>query len=154
MAEAVTTTLAGLIGPERIFEKLRVTDKSALLVELGRRAGLALGLPPASITASLAAREALGSTGVGNGIAVPHARVEGLPGLAAFFAQLVRPIDYAAIDGAPVDLAFLLLSPVDGHGAHLAVLAAVSRRLRDKTVAAAIREADSAAAIRALLTGA
>jgi nitrogen PTS system EIIA component len=153
MAEALTTTLAGLIAPDRIFEKLRVTDKSALLLDLGRRAGLALSLPPASITASLAAREALGSTGVGNGIAVPHARVEGLPGLAAFFARLARPIDYAAIDGAPVDLAFLLLSPADGHGAHLAVLAAVSRRLRDKTVAAAIREADSAAAIRALLTG-
>jgi nitrogen PTS system EIIA component len=152
MAEALTMTLAELIGPDRVFEKLRVADKSALVAELGRRAGAALGLPPADIAASLAAREVLGSTGVGGGIAVPHARLEGLPALAGFFARLARPIDYAAIDGRPVDLVFLLLSPTSNHAAHLAALAAMSRRLRDKALAAAIRAAESPAEIRACLT--
>jgi PTS system nitrogen regulatory IIA component len=153
MAEAMTTILAELIGPDRIFETLRVADKPALLAELARRAGAALGLPPATISASLAAREMLGSTGVGGGIALPHARLEGLAGLAGFFARLDRPIDFAAIDARPVDLVFLLLSPAGGPAAHLAALAAVSRRLRDRAVIAAIREAPGAAALRTALTG-
>jgi PTS system nitrogen regulatory IIA component len=154
MAEALTTDLAVLIGPDRIFDRLRVADKAVLLGELGRRAASLLGLPSAAIVASLAAREALGSTGVGHGIAVPHARLEGLAGLAGFFARLDRPIDFAAIDGRPVDLVFLLLSPADGPSVHLAALAAVSRRLRDRAVATAIREASGAAALRAALIGA
>ncbi len=152
MDGTMTNRPAAWLGPDRVFDRLRVADKAALLTELGRRAAAALGLPEAAVTASLAAREALGSTGVGNGIAVPHARVEGLPALAGFFARLARPIDYAAIDGRQVDLVFLLLSPADG--AHLAALAAMSRRLRDKAVAAAIRAAPDAEALRALLTDA
>lgn len=151
MAEAVSSDLAELIGPDRIFDRLRVADKAALLGELGRRAGALLGLPAAAITASLAAREALGSTGVGHGIAVPHARLVGLGKLAGFFARLDRPLDFAAIDSRPVDLVFLLLSPADGAGAHLAALAAMSRRLRDRAVAAAIRDASGSAALRAAL---
>jgi PTS system nitrogen regulatory IIA component len=146
-------TLSELIKPDRVFAGLRVADKPKLLAELGKRAATALGLPVAEVIASLAAREALGSTGVGAGIAVPHARLEGLRELAGFFAQLERPIDYAAIDGRPVDLVFLLLSPAQGPAAHLAALAAVSRRLRDASVAAAIRAGGSGPAIRGLLVG-
>jgi PTS system nitrogen regulatory IIA component len=146
--------LAELIGPDRVAVRVRAADKMALIGELGRRAGLALGLAPAAIAASLAAREALGSTGVGNGIAVPHSRLDGLTSLAGFFLRLDRAIDFDAIDDKPVDLVFLLLSPADGPGAHLSALAAVSRRLRTPDVAAAIRAAPDAAAVRGVLTAA
>jgi PTS system nitrogen regulatory IIA component len=144
--------LEELIGPDRVAVRVRAADKAALIGELGRRAGAALGLPPTAIVASLAAREALGSTGVGNGIAVPHARLDGLTTLAGFFLRLDRAIDFDAIDGRPVDLVFLLLSPSDGPGAHLSALAAVSRRLRTPNVVAAIRAAPDAATVRTALT--
>jgi PTS system nitrogen regulatory IIA component len=82
---------------------------------------------------------------------VPHAQVPQLPATAAFFAQLERPVDYAAIDGRPVDLVFLLLGPPQARSEHLALLAAGTRRLRDRAVADALRAAGSAEAVRALL---
>ncbi|MCW3473099.1 PTS sugar transporter subunit IIA [Limobrevibacterium gyesilva] len=146
-------TLTELIGPDHVFPRLRAADKQMLLAELGGRAATMLHLPAAAVTSSLAAREALGSTGIGGGIAVPHARIDGIEAPAGFFARLERPIDFAAIDGKPVDLVFLLLSPAQGHGAHLAALAAASRRLRDRTVAEAIRAAGSGPAMRIALLG-
>ena len=144
--------IEGLLGAERVFVRLRAADKAKLLADLAKRAAAALGLPVAAIAVPLAAREALGSTGVGAGIAVPHARIEGLAALTGFFARLDKPIAFAAIDGQPVDLVFLLLSPAQATGDHLAALAAMSRRLRDRAVADAIRASDDAAEIRALLT--
>ena len=99
----------------------------------------------------MGAREELGSTGVGAGIAVPHAQVPRLAATAGFFAQLERPVDFAAIDGRPVDLVFLLLGPPAARAEHLALLAAGTRRLRDRAVAEALRAATSAEAVRALL---
>jgi PTS system nitrogen regulatory IIA component len=144
-------TLAELLPEDHVIPALRVADKAALLAELGRRAAAVTGLEAAEVTASLAAREALGSTGTGNGIAVPHARLDGLSGLAGLFVRLERPIDFAAIDGKPVDLVFLLLSPAQGPAAHLAALAAMSRRLRDGAVAAGLRRGRTAASLRRLL---
>ena len=145
-------TLEAVITPDRVLPKLRATDKGTLLGELARRAGIALGLPAWQIADALTAREALGSTGVGTGIAVPHARLEDVQAPVGFFVSLQRPIDWSAIDGRPVDLIFLLLSPA-ANGAHLTALAAVSRRLRDPLVAEGIRAARNAASIRALLLG-
>lgn len=133
-----------------MFARLRAADKPRLLQELGRRIGVALGLPAADVAAALAAREALGSTGIGAGIAVPHAKLAALPAPAGFFAQLDRPLEYDAIDGRPVDLLFVLLSPPQAQAAHLALLAAGTRRLRDRAAADAIRAAGPAEAIRAL----
>lgn len=144
-------TLADLIPTAHVFARLRAADKPRLLQELGRRIGPALGAPAADVAAALAAREALGSTGVGAGLAVPHAKLAALPAPAGFFAQLERPLDYDAIDGRPVDLVFVLLSPPQAHAAHLALLAAGTRRLRDRAAADALRAAGSAEAIRALL---
>lgn len=145
------TTLSELIGPDHVFVQLRVADKARLLQELARRAAQALGLPAADVAAALTAREALGSTGVGSGIAVPHAQVPQLAGTAGFFAQLERPVDYAAIDGKPVDLVFLLLGPPAARAEHLALLAAGTRRLRDRAVAEALRAATSPEAARTFL---
>lgn len=142
-------TLAELIGPDRAFLRLRAADKPRLLQELARRAGAALDVPAAGIAAALAAREALGSTGVGAGIAVPHAQFAQLAATAAFLARLERPVDFSAIDGRPVDLVFLLLGPPQARAGHLATLAAATRRLRDPATAAALRQAASAEALRA-----
>lgn len=141
-------TLAALIGPDRVFAGVRAADKPRLLQELARRAGAALGLPPAEIAAALAAREALGSTGVGAGIAVPHAQIPQLGGTAAFLARLERPVDYLAVDEQPVDLVFLLLGPPAAGADHLAALAAATRRLRDPATAKALRSASTAEAMR------
>lgn len=145
-------TLEELIPPDHLFDRLRATDKAALLNALARAAGEALGLAPAEVAAALSAREALGSTGVGGGIAVPHARVASLTRPSGFVARLDRPVAFDAVDGRPVDLVFLLLSP-QADGEHLRALAAVSRRLRTPGVAEAMRTA-APAALRAALLGA
>lgn len=145
-------TLDDLIPAAHVFHRLHAADKPALLAELGRRVGLVLGLSPSAVTAALAAREALGSTGTGHGLAVPHARLDTITGTTAFLARLDRPIGFDAVDGEPVDLVCLLLAPAAG-GGHLQALALVSRRLREPGVAAAMRQAGSAAELRAALIG-
>ena len=143
-------TLDELIPETHVFHRVRVADKPGLLAELGRRAGGVLGLAPTAITAALTAREALGSTGTGHGLAVPHARLAAISATTGFLARLDRPIAFDAVDGEPVDLICLLLSPASG-GDHLQALAAVSRRLRERTLADAARHAGSAAELRTLL---
>lgn len=139
--------LSALLGPDCVV-RLRATCKAAALAELSRLAAARLGTPAAAISAAVTAREMLGSTGVGGGIALPHARLSGLEVPAGFFGRLDRPIDWRAVDGRPVDLVFLLLSPAREDAAHLAALAAVSRRLREPAVAVALR---AAASIREML---
>ncbi len=141
-------TLETLIPPERVFVDLRAADKSRLLQELASRAGEATDVPPAAIGAALAAREALGSTGVGAGIAVPHAQLPQLDRTIGLLARLERPVDYASVDGQPVDLVFLLLGPPAARAEHLAALAAATRRLRNPVIANALRRAGSADALR------
>ncbi len=144
-------TLADAIGEDRIFLRLRAPDKPRLLQELARRAGAVLGIPAPEIAAALAAREALGSTGVGGGIAVPHAQLPALAATAAFFVHLDRPVDFAAIDGKPVDLLFMLLGPPQARAEHLSLLAAGTRRLRERPIADALRAAATPPDARALL---
>ena len=144
-------TLDELIRPAHVFIRLRAADKPRLLQDVARRIGAVLGLPPAEIAAALLAREALGSTGVGAGVAVPHAQLPALAAPAGFFVQLDRPVEFAAIDGQPVDLLYVLLSPPEARSEHLALLAAGTRRLRERAVAGAMRAATSADDVRALL---
>ena len=141
--------LAMLLPPDHAITGLRATGKPGLLAALAARAAASTGLDAAAIAAALLGREALGSTGFGAGLAVPHARLAGLAAPAGFLARLARPIDYAAIDAAPVDLVFLLLTPQGEDATHLAQLAAISRRLRDPAVAAALRAAPTAQALHA-----
>src|ERR1700688_4635634 len=113
------------IASDRIILDLRVPDKAQLLRELAKRTEAIGGAGTTdTILAALQSREALGSTGLGKGFALPHARIEGLNQFVGLFARLARPIDYDAIDGAPVDLVFLLLMPADGGNNQVAALAA------------------------------
>jgi len=141
-----------LLNPTGVIAKLRVTSKKQVLQELAKRAADATGLPERQIFEVLLERERLGTTGVGNGIAIPHGKLAGLKQLFGMFARLEQPVDFDAIDEQPVDLIFLLLAPEAAGADHLKALARVSRLLRDRSVCEKLRGANQADAIYALLT--
>lgn len=143
--------IADLIRPHAVVPNLRVTSKKQALQELARRLSDQIGLPERRIFEVLIERERLGTTGVGNGIAIPHGKLSDLDGLQALFARLETPIDFDAIDEQPVDLVCLLLAPETAGADHLKALARVSRLLRDRSTCEKLRGADSAEAIHALL---
>ncbi len=146
--------LTDFLDFDAIKTSLSGGNKRSLLQQLAQLAGQRIDAEPAAILASLNEREQLGSTGFGQGVAIPHGKVEGLDKIYCLFARLAEPIDYKAIDGRPVDLVFLLLSPPDAGAEHLKALAQVSRALRDKQIRAKLRGARSNDAIYAVLAGA
>ena len=129
-------------------------SKKALLQQLASLAGQRLDLDPAAILASVSEREQLGSTGFGHGVAIPHGKVEGVKEIYCLFARLAEPLDYKAIDGRPVDLVFLLLSPPDAGADHLKALAAISRVTRHAATLEKMRGARSRDALAAVLMAA
>jgi PTS system nitrogen regulatory IIA component len=141
-----------LIGPSGVVANLRVTSKKQALQELAKRAAEVTGRPERAIFEVLTERERLGTTGVGNGIAIPHGKLADLDRLYGLFARLETPIDFDAIDEQPVDLICVLLAPETAGADHLKALARVSRLLRDRAVCDKLRGTESAEAIRALLT--
>ncbi|KAB7648008.1 transcriptional regulator [Polymorphobacter fuscus] len=130
---------------------LAVTDKAALLAAMAERAAAAAGLSADTILEHVLLREALGSTGFGGGAAIPHARIEALSGIIVVVASLAAPLDFAALDGEPVDIAVLMLSPQAAGADHLKALARISRTLRDPARLDAMRAAGSATALRRAL---
>lgn len=141
-----------LLNQTGVIAKLRATSKKQVLQELAKRAAEATGLPERQIFEVLLERERLGTTGVGNGIAIPHGKLPGLTRLFGMFARLESPVDFDAIDEQPVDLIFLLLAPEAAGADHLKALARVSRLLRDRGVCEKLRGANQPDAIYALLT--
>ena len=129
-------------------------SKRSLLQQLANLAGQRLGLDATATLASLNEREQLGSTGFGQGVAIPHGKIEGLTRIYCLFARLAEPVDFKAIDGKPVDLVFLLLSPPDAGAEHLKALAAVSRVIRHVPTLEKMRGARSRDALAAVLIGA
>jgi nitrogen PTS system EIIA component len=148
------TDLRDLIAPEAVLIDLAAGNKKTLFQMLGTAAGDVMGLDPREVTDRLVAREKLGSTGFGGGIAIPHARVDAQARVQAMLVRLAAPVDFQAVDGLPVDLVALLVSPTEAGGAHLKALARISRSLRDLAFARKLRGAGSRDAIYALLTGA
>jgi PTS system nitrogen regulatory IIA component len=147
------TDLSEILSSEAIDENLVAANKKALFQQLAANASRQTGIPAKDIAASLNAREKLGSTGFGSGSAIPHGKIEGLNQVVGAFARLSQPIDFGAVDGLPVDLVFLLLSPPDAGADHLKALASVSRAFRDRQTLAKLRGARSRDALYALLTG-
>jgi nitrogen PTS system EIIA component len=144
--------IADLITPDAVVARLRTTSKKQLLQEISRRAADLVGLHERQIFDVLLERERLGSTGVGNGIAIPHGKLPGLKRLQGMFLRLDPPVDFDAVDEQPVDLVFLLLAPESAGADHLKALARVSRFLRDRSVCEKLRGAEQPDAIYALLT--
>jgi PTS system nitrogen regulatory IIA component len=141
-----------LVTPERVIPGLRAASKKQALQELARIAAETVGLHEKAVFEVLLERERLGSTGVGNGVAIPHGKLPGLKRLYGFFARLSSPIDFEAVDDQPVDLIFLLLAPETAGADHLKALARISRLLRDKDTCEKLRGSDSGDALYALLT--
>jgi len=145
--------LSELLSIEAVVDDLVATNKKGLFQQLGAAAGRLTGLASKTIVTALSDREKLGSTGFGNGSAIPHGKLAGIDAVFGYFARLQSPIDFQAVDGMPVDLVFLLLSPIDAGADHLKALASVSRTFRDKQILAKLRGARSRDALFALLAG-
>ena len=144
--------IVNLITPDSIIPKLHATSKKQSLQELAKHAAAMTGLNERLIFDVLLERERLGTTGVGNGIAIPHGKLSGIEQLYGMFARLETPIDFDSIDEQPVDLIFMLLAPENAGADHLKALARVSRLLRDQATCEKLRGADQADALYALLT--
>lgn len=141
-----------LANPAHVLARLKASNKKQALQEMARRASELSGLHERAIFDVLLERERLGTTGVGNGIAIPHGKLPEAKSMFGLFARLDGPIDFDAIDEQPVDLVFLLLAPEGAGADHLKALARVSRLLRDRSICEKLRGTDQADAIYALLT--
>jgi PTS system nitrogen regulatory IIA component len=139
-----------LLVPEGIVLKTGASSKRQALHSVAAAAGHCIGIDESRIFDALMEREALGSTGLGNGVAVPHARLEGLPGIRAVFVRLDTPVAYDSVDDRPVDLLFALFAPVNSGAEHLRALAAVSRALRSAELREHLRQARTVDALHAL----
>jgi PTS system nitrogen regulatory IIA component len=144
--------ITDILSEKGVIAHLKAGSKKQALQELARHAADIAGLDERTVFDALLERERLGTTGVGLGIAIPHAKLANIDQLYALFARLDHPVDFDAIDEQPVDLMFLLLAPEAAGADHLKALARVSRLLRNQTFCDKLRGADSAEAIYALLS--
>jgi PTS system nitrogen regulatory IIA component len=135
--------IAELLSASDVAIDLRANDKAGLLNELGARAAAALGLSADSVASEIEKRDELGSTGIGGGVSMPHARLREVKKAFGLFVRLKHPIEFDAIDSQPVDLVFLLLLPAASQLDQLSALAAVARKLRDREVLEKLRAATS-----------
>jgi PTS system nitrogen regulatory IIA component len=143
--------LADLLQQNAIIPALRVNSKKQLLQELSAKASKVTGLSEREVFDVILQRERLGSTGVGNGIAIPHGKLASVNSIVGIFARLDQPVDFEALDDQPVDLVFLLLAPEGAGADHLKALSRIARVLRDQDLVAKLRATDSASAIYAFL---
>ena len=146
--------LTDFLDFDAIKPALSAGNKRQLLQQLAAIAGQRLKIESAALLQSVLEREKLGSTGLGHGVAIPHGKVLGLANIYCLFVRLAEPVRYEAIDGAPVDLVFLLLSPPDAGVEHLKALAAISRIIRHAPALDQMRGARSRDALAAVLMGA
>lgn len=144
--------LSDLIEVSAILPELKANSKKQLLQLLAEKAAAVTGLPEREIFDTILQRERLGSTGVGNGIAIPHGKLPGIGKITGVFARLEAPIDFEALDDQPVDLVFLLLAPEGAGADHLKALSRIARVLRDGDTVAKIRGTNDAAAIHTFLS--
>lgn len=144
-------TLIDLLTPAAVISPLRAHGKKQALLELAQHAARVAGLPERDLYEALLQRERLGSTGIGDGIAIPHGRMPGIDRLIGLFARADKPIDFDALDGQPVDIIFVLIAPEGAGADHLKALARVARVLRNQAVLEQVRSIRDPAAIYAIL---
>lgn len=143
---------AKLISPKGVKVLSSTSSKKRLISEIGDLAATVYGLDAPQVVEALLAREALGPTGVGHGVALPHARLDGLEEVVGLFVLLEKPVDFGSVDRQPVDIAFSLFAPEDAGVEHLKALALVSRTLREPNVCAKLRANPSPATLYTILT--
>ncbi len=143
--------MSDLISQDAVIASLKANSKKQVIQELSERAAGLVGLPARDIFDHLLQRERLGSTGIGQGVAIPHAKLPTLDRLFGMFARLDKPIDFDAIDDEQVDLVFLLLAPEAAGADHLKALARIARLMREPGTAQKLRASHDAASIYAVL---
>lgn len=141
-----------ILKPEAVRVLSAVSSKKRLFQELGTIAESVYGLRHGDVIDALQERESLGPTGVGHGVALPHARIDGIDQVVGAMVLLERPVEFGAVDRQPVDLVFALFAPVDSGVEHLKALARVSRTLRDPALRAKLRANHDPATLHAILT--
>lgn len=146
------SSLGDLILPRAIVPRARWQTRKQVISEMAAVMAAAGRLDRKSVIEALLERERLGSTGVGEGVAIPHARVEGLDRPIGGFAHLLEPVDFEAIDERKADLVFMLLAPTDAGAEHLRALARVARVFRQEQIRAALRQAQTTDAVLAVLS--
>jgi len=144
--------LLDFLDPQAVLPALRVSGKKQALQELASQAARFTGLAGSAIYEALLQRERLGSTGIGEGIAIPHGKLPGLTRIFGLMARLDKPVDFEALDGQPVDVLFLLLAPEGAGADHLKALARVARVLREPGLIERVRATRDAAALYAIMT--
>jgi PTS system nitrogen regulatory IIA component len=144
--------LADILSEESVIACAAIKDKRQLLEVLAEQAAKITGQDAQMIFEALSDRESLGSTGLGNGIAIPHGKFAGLKSLVALFARLDQPVDFDSVDDQPVDLVVMLLAPLGAGADHLKALALVARLLRTESTAEALRATDDPEKLYAILT--
>ena len=144
--------ISDILSPAAVRTMSQITSKKRLFQEIAEQARAVYGVDAAQTLDALQERETLGPTGVGHGVALPHARLHGLDGVAGIFVKLDKPLDFDAVDRQPVDLVFALFAPKDSGVDHLKALALVSRTLRDTDLRAKLRANSDPAALHAILT--
>lgn len=140
-----------LLDRTAISARVSAANKKKALAVIAEIAARNFGLEPAHVLDALVERETAGSTGVGHGVAVPHARLEGLERMRGIFVRLEQPVEFQSVDDQPVDLLFALFAPKNAGAEHLRALARVSRLLRQGELREQLRKARSADAVHALL---
>ncbi len=143
---------ADLIKPEAVKTIASASSKKRLMHEVADLAASAYDLPTQEIVEALMERETLGPTGVGQGVALPHARIEGLNSVVGSFLVLEKPVDFDSVDRQPVDLVFALFAPQDAGVEHLKALALVSRNLREASLCAKLRANPNPTTLYTILT--
>ncbi len=144
--------LSQILPAEAVVSQLKATSKKRLMQEIGQVASSAFGMDCREVINAVQERELLGPTGMGNGVAIPHARFPGLDSVKGIFIRLEKPIEYESVDHQPVDLVFVLLAPSGAGADHLKALARVSRTLRDPGICSKLRSTDDPNALFAILT--
>lgn len=141
-----------LLDAKLVFADVKASSKKQVLQQLSRAWAQHNGADDREVFEKLLERERLGTTGVGKGVAIPHARLANVDKISGLFARLSTPIDFDSVDGLPVDLIFMLVAPEDAGADHLKALAWVSRTLRNATVCEKFRQTPDSSALYALLT--
>lgn len=144
--------LSTILKPDAVRVVSHLSSKKRLFQDLGELSAAVYGLKEAEVVDALQERESLGPTGVGQGVALPHARLKGLDQVAGLFLRLEKPLDFDSIDRQPVDLVFALFAPEEAGVDHLKALALVSRTLRDQGVCQKLRANTDPAILHAVLT--
>lgn len=145
-------TLDDLIDAQSVLANVKAQNKKQVLQDLAQALASRVAIDHRIIFETLLTREKLGSTGIGQGIAIPHGKIATLTRVYGLFAKLAAPIDFDSVDGQPVDLIFVLLAPSHAGADHLKALARISRLLRDPAIVAKLRGTDTAEGLYAILT--